>query len=278
MAVSSNWEDATWRTHLDAYLAMLCQAPQLSTDRTRESSLAQALRFVDDKDNGQLSFNDPTKTDSKMAELLLGVSKLRLSRLSQELTGLYRAVSRPRKLDVQKLRFSVKRIHADVLSVSGLVSSSESKASKLFQIEHAAVRILTAGLLIECGDYLHSAEAFHRTREYISLASSISLASATICESVRGLLPATCSVIQTVVDAPQTGSLLLPSLCDVFSVMWPLFIVRSAKSQEQARRDWAEQTLYLIGKDARVPKALHLVRYIAMQFTRVVSLTSLTYL
>lgn len=278
MAVSSDWEDVTWRTHLDAYLTMLRQASQLSNDRSRESSLAQALRFVDDKDNCQLSFNDPTRTDSEMAELLLDVSKFRLSRMSQELTRLFRGVSRPRKLDVQKLRFSVKRIHADVLSVSGLVSSSESKASKAFQIEHAAVRILTAGLLIECGDYLHSAEAFHRTREYIDLASSISLASAIICESIRDLLPATCSASRAMICGSQTEALLPPSLLSALSAMWPLFIVHSTKSQEQARRDWAEQTLYIIGKDARVPKALHLVRYIAMQFTRVISLRSLTYL
>jgi hypothetical protein len=265
MTVSSDWENITWRTHFDAYLAMLRQAWWVLADKSRESLLARALHFVDDKDNRQLSFNDPTRTDSDTAELLLDVSKLRLSNIDQELGKLLNKVPQPRKLDIQKLRSSVKRIHVDTLSLSGLMSSPESELSGSILIEHAAVQILTASLLIECSEYLHPSEAFHTTREYASLASSISLASAAIRDSVSDLLPATRTVGRAIVSGSQGKKLQIPSsvIIDAISVTWPLFVVRAAKAQEQTMRDWAGQALFQIGKEARVPKALHLVRSLA---------------
>lgn len=194
MTVSSDWEDNTWRTHLDAYLAMLRQTSQAPTDKSRGSSLLQALQFVYDNNQRQLSLVDPSKTDTETAELLLNVCKFELSNIAQDLTGLFERGSQPRKIDIQKLRLSVKHLRADVLSVSKLISHSESR----LLVEHAAVQILAASLLIEFGEYLHPTEALHSTREYAGLTSSISLASVTIRKSVSDLLPATESLAGSV--------------------------------------------------------------------------------
>jgi hypothetical protein len=263
MAVSSDWEDITWRTHLDAYLAMLRQTPLVPADKSSESLLAQALRFVDDKDKRRLPLNDPSRTDSEMAALLLDVSKLRLGGISKDLAGLFKRSLHPRKLDIQKLRLSAKQVYADVLSVSGLIASSDPEPSILLRIEHSAVQILAASLLGYCSEYIQTTEAFHGTREYAALASSISLASVTICKSVWDLLPATRTVGQATVNESQGAKLYTPFVADVVSVMWPLFAVRAARNQEQTMHDWAGQTLYQVGQAARVPKALHLVRPLA---------------
>jgi hypothetical protein len=250
MTVSSDWEDHTWRTHLDAYFAMFWQTSQAPTDKSRESSLLQALQFVHDHNKRQLSLNDPSKTDTETAVLLLDVCKLRLSNIAQDLAGLFERGPQPRKLDIQKLRLSVKHLHADVLSVSKLLSPSESRRPKLLLIEHAAVQILAASLLIEFGEYLHPAEALCRTREYAGLTSSISLASMAIRKSVSDLLP-------------RGEKLHMPSIADAVSAMWPLFVVRAARNQKKTMQDWAGQNLCQVGQEARVPKALHLVRSLA---------------
>ncbi|KAM0692552.1 hypothetical protein Q7P36_007106 [Cladosporium allicinum] len=258
MTVSSDWEDTTWRTHVDAYLVMLRRRPWVPTDKSRESSLAQALQFADDNDKRQLSLSDPGKPDSEMAELLLDVCKLRLSNIAQDLARLFERGPQPRKLDIQKLRLSVKRVYSDLLFVPGL-TSSESKPTESFLIEHAAVQILAASLLIEFAEYLYPAETFHSTREYAGLTSTISLASLAIRKFVSDLLPATRIVGRaTVVNGSGGGRLHIPSIADTASVIWPLFIVHAARNQEQTMRDWAGQTLYRVGQEARVPRALHL--------------------
>jgi hypothetical protein len=264
MIVSSDWEDTTWRTHVDAYLAMLRQRSWVPTDKSRESSLAQALQFADDNDKRQLSLSFPGKTDSEMGELLLHVCKLRLSRIAQDLTGLFERGPRPRKLDIQKLRLSVKHVYSDLLSMPGLVSSPDSKPSKSFIIQHAAVQILAASLLIEFAEYLHPAETFHSTREYAGLTSNISLSSVVIRNSTSDLLPATQIVGRAVVVNESRGERRhILSIAEAASVIWPLFIVRVARNQEQTMRDWAGQSLYRIGQEARVPRALDLVRSLA---------------
>jgi hypothetical protein len=266
MAVSSDWEDNTWRTHLDAYFAMLRQTSQAATDNSRDSSLLQALQFVYDNNKRELSLNDPSKTDTETAELLLDVCKLRLSNIAQDLAGLFERGPQPRKLDIQKLRLSVKRLYADVLSVSKLISPSESRPSKLLLIEHSAVKILAASLLIEFGEYLHPAEALHNTLEYAGLTSSISLASVAIRKSVSDLLSATRIIGRVRLNESRGEKLHMPSIADAVSVMWPLTVVLAARNQEQTMQDWAGQMLYRVGQEARVPKALHLVRSLAILF------------
>ena len=263
MTVSSDWEDTTWRTHVDAYLVMLRRRSWVPTDKSRESSLAQALQFADDNDKRQLSLSDPGKTDSEMAEVLLDVCKLRLSNIAQDLARLFERGPQPRKLDIQKLRLSVKHVYSDLLSVTGL-TPSESKLTESFLIEQASVQILAASLLIELAEYLYPAETFHSTREYSGLTSTISLASLTIRESVSDLLPATRIVGRAAVVNEHRGDRLhISSIADAASVIWPLFIVRAARNQEQIMRDWAGQSLYRIGQEARVPRALDLVRSLA---------------
>ena len=263
MKVSSDWEDTTWRTHVDAYLVMLRRRSWVPTDKSRESSLAQALQFADDNDKRQLSLSDPGKTDSEMAEVLLDVCKLRLSNIAQDLARLFERGPQPRKLDIQKLRLSVKHVYSDLLFLPG-ITSPESKLTESFLIEDAAVQILAASLLIEFAEYLYPAETFHSTREYAGLTSTISLASVAIRNSTSDLLPAKQFVGRAaVVNEPRGERLHILYFADAASVIWPLFIVRAARNQEQTMRDWAEQTLYRVGQEARVPSALHLVRSLA---------------
>ena len=264
MTVSSDWEDITWQTHLDAYLTMLRQSPRRTAGSSRESVLAQALQHIDEKDTNQPSMNDPLKTDSEMAQLLLAVSKFRLRKIAHELAEIFKKASKPRKLDIQKIRLSVKHVYADLLSMSGLISSPSQDVSSTSRIEHAAVQILAASLLIDCGEFLQPTETFHRTREYTNLASSISSASAAIFQYVSDLLPVTCKASPIVVYKPQTEKPQLSSIASPLSITWPLFIVRSAKTQETSMRTWAGQTLQRMGQEARLPKALHLVRFLAV--------------
>jgi len=263
MTVSSDWEDIAWRTHLDAYLTMLRQLPRMTINRGRESSLAKAVQAVDDKFGSQLSFDDPSQTVMEMAELLLNVSELRLLNIAQGLVRLFKRVSKPRKLDIQLMRFSVKRVYADLLSVSALMPSSELQLAKAFRIRHAAVQILAASLLIECSEYLYSAKAFHSTRDYASLISSILLASVAIQTLVSDLLPTIWTASRTYLHQSQPEGLRIPSITSALSVIWPLFVLCSAKIQKTATQAWAGQTLYRIGEEARLPKALHLVRSLA---------------
>lgn len=264
MTVSSDWEDDTWQTHLNAYLVMLRQTSGAPPDKGKESLLVQALQLVNGNAKGQLSLNDPSKTDSETARLLIDVCKLRLCDIAQDLADLFERMPQPRKLDIQKVRLSVKHVYADALSVSGLISSLDSKLFSSFLIEIAAVQILAASLLIEFGEYLQPAEAFHGTREYNCLASSVSEASVAIRKLVSDVLPAMPVVSWTVVDGSTSERLHIPSITSAVSVIWPMLVVRTARNQGQTMQDWAGQTLYRVGQEARIPKALHLVRSVAM--------------
>jgi hypothetical protein len=259
MTVASDWDDTTWRTHLDGYLSILSQSGQNTTCKAENSILEQALSCVGE-DGGVHSFHSNGITDElDEAALLLEVSKLRLRGLARKLCMLLQGTTPPRKLDVQKLQSSVKQIYADLQLGTLALSPRNTVIAEMNNIDCAAVRIVAAGLLIRCGQFLHPTGLFNTTRHFTRLNSSICVAADEICATVAAMLS---RVVCPYTIDPGRGSsrlLLAARVMDALSVIWPLFVVGTTADTDDKHRAWAQKLLLTLGNDARIPKALHLV-------------------
>jgi hypothetical protein len=261
MTVASNWHDTTWQTHLDGYLSLLRQTGQQPTGKAQDSMLAQALECAGDDATVRPFHSYGIMADVDKATLLLDISKLRLRTLARKLCTLLHGATPPRKLDVQKLQSYVKQIYADLLLITPAESLGKNDLVCTTTIDFAALRVIAAGLLIQCGRFLHPRGLFNTTRQFTKLDSSICVAADQICATVAAMrLTALC---------PDTiglnrGSSRLPlaaTVMDALSVMWPLFVVGTTSNTGDTHRAWAQNLLLTLGNNARIPIAFHLVSH-----------------
>jgi hypothetical protein len=259
MTVASNWDDTTWQTHLDGYLSILSQSRQQPTGKAQDSMLAQALECAGDDATVQQFHSSGTMADIDKVTLLLDISKLRLRTLARKLCMLLQGVTPPRKLDVQKLQSSVKQVYADLQLGTFAESPRKTVIAHRTNIDIAAVRVIAASILIQCGQFLHPTGLFNTTRQNTKLNSSIR----TAMYQIRATTDAMClsAMFPDTVDAdhrPTRGSV-TTTVMDALSVIWPLFVVGTIANTAGTHRTWAHNLLLTLGNKARIPKALHLV-------------------
>jgi hypothetical protein len=260
MVVASDWDEDTWRIHLDGCLVLLQQSCRDIQETVLSKPLEQALRFVQDDTIGTFSFDTTTRNDKEKAALLLNILKLRLRILVHEFCTLMRGVEQLRKLDVLRLRLLMKRLMNDLGLVFPTSSPATKCASHTDRLECEALRVIAGAILMECGKILDTTGSFDTTREYGKLKSSIGAAAAEIFTITATLHPRvaysdTASVAHGNADRARVAVSSTP-LC----IIWPLFAAGIWASSDITQQTWARETLFEIGKNYGIPLALHLVR------------------
>jgi len=260
MTVASDWDDDTWQVHLDGYLSLLQHASHDGFERSPTHLMEQALQFVRADAMETFSFDAATRNEVEKAILLLHILKLRLRVIVEDFCRLTQSVMRPRKLDMQRLRFLLQRL-LDDLALLPTTSPSIHIVSRTAQVEHATLRVVAGGMLIECGHILDSTGAFGTSCEYAKLSSSTRAATSEISGITAALDPGIGpKCMATVVRGHDVSQVAIAST--PMSAMWPLFAagVWSSSCFDSGQRVQAREALFQIGKHCHIPRALHLVR------------------
>lgn len=259
MIVASDWDDDTWHIHLDGYLRLLQQSSGEVIYTASTRTLEQALKFVRVETNETSSFDDIARSDMHKALLLLNISKLRLRTLAREFRRLTEGATRPRKLDVQRIRSLAKQLFDDLGLMRPASSPSRLDVFGTLPMEHAALRVVAGGILIECGNILDTTGAFDITRQCVKLTSSTRLAATEILAIAAATFPGLRGGELTDVDHGKANASQHLMISTPLSVMWPLFAACISAGSDHAQRTWARQTLSYIGEHYSIPRALHLV-------------------
>jgi hypothetical protein len=248
MIVNLDPNDKTWLAHLDGFLAILRQW-QPGSSEAPIFTLIHALRILERGHNAHASAASLVKDDVEKASLLMDIAKLRLRQLASEMGDLVGTTKRPRKLDMQKLRVSLKQVYGNMLLIPSLLSSCASDSAK--QNEYNTILIVAASLLMDSGEFLQSTKSYSGTREYIKL-------SRVIQEAVNGICA---SVLQLLSDNVRSTNGLdkIVSFSIALLAIWPLYGAFAARGISTTQRRWIQAALWRIGEEARIPKALSLV-------------------
>jgi hypothetical protein len=216
------------------------------------------------------------------AFLILDVAKLCLKPLTSEVESLFTGEI-PRKLDVQKLRASIKYIQRNLKLFPQICPKAEMDISKvapgerltnvrLFSVENHSVltllhqalllvrwndyrclQLITADLLLSTDSCVHSGENYRETRE-CSILSNVIHEAESICSAVPVILEA--MPIQET-GQPSEG-IRIP--IGGFLVFWPLCCALKSPKISQPNQKWNQDILRSIGIDAFIPHASALVR------------------
>jgi len=260
MVVASEWDEYTWRIHLDGYLALLQPSCQEANGTALLKPLEQALRFVRNGTIENFSFDTATTNDKEKVALLTNILKLRLRTLVQEFCTLTRGVVQPRRLDMLRLQLLTKRLLNDLDLVLPTNSPSTNCVSRADRLECEALRVIAGSILITCGNILDTTGSFDTTRKYAKLNSFVEAAATDIFTMTATLHPRvahldSASVTHDNGDVPQVAIASTP-----LSVIWPLFAAGISASSDITKQTWARETLFDIGRHYQIPLALHLVR------------------
>ena len=260
MVVASDWDDKTWHLHLAGYLSLIKQSCVEVSGRLCTQRLQRALQHVQNDTEQTFSFDDVARDDEQKSMLLLEISKLRLERLTGEFGTLMQGTTRPRKLDVQKLRSLFKQVFDDLGLIRPTSSSTDFGTSCVVQLEHATLSVVVGRLIIECGDFLDATGAFNTTREHAKLISVIRVATQQILDITNAIYPRVGDNEITGVHHDKATESRLLVMSSPLSVIWPLFAVSISIDGDSTQQSRARQALFHIGTYYRIPLALHLVR------------------
>ncbi|KAL7895466.1 hypothetical protein HDV64DRAFT_94759 [Trichoderma sp. TUCIM 5745] len=210
------------------------------------------------------------------ASLLLDIIKLQLRKLVTEIDAVS-SHSRPplRKLDMQKLQVSIKRIrkHLELFSLmvgdrlgptmANIGQSSQQMergsqntvADELFMmqwVQFYTLQVMTSAILLKIGEILHPEATYYGKREFTVLSHIIQEAADGIC-SITASFVGPCSRTATDrLEMPQTRA------TQALLLIWPLFCVSTAPGLTDGQRCWAREVLWAIGEQHSIPKALSL--------------------
>lgn len=153
MIVNLNSADRTWQTHLSGLLIILQQIP----DNTTKFTLTRAVEISDSVTNIHKALESSTAYGLQRACLLLDIVKLQLHKLVAEIDAIASNSPPPlRKLDLQKLQVSIKRIrkHLDLFPIvvgdsirSSLVTLGRGSPHCVNQVDKGPRNDLTDGKL-----------------------------------------------------------------------------------------------------------------------------------
>jgi hypothetical protein len=124
MMVNVDRNDKTWQIHLNGLLAMLHQSYE-PTEGNKAPPLLKACQIIDSPNIGE-AVSALQVCDAEKVGILLDIAKLRLRSLNAEFVKLFASTSPPRKLDVQKLRPSIKELHDNLLLIPSMLPEQQS--------------------------------------------------------------------------------------------------------------------------------------------------------
>jgi hypothetical protein len=260
MTVASDWDHDTWQVHLDGYLSLLQHASHDGFERSPIHLMEQALQFVRADTVETFSFDAATRNDQEKAVLLLHILKLQLRVIVEDYCKLTESVMRPRKLDMQRLRFLLQRLLDDIALLPTTLPLSNI-VCRTAQLEHSTLRVVARGILIECGRLVDGTGAFDTSRECTKLKSLTRAAASETLGITATLYPnlgPNCMV--TVARGQNVTRVAIRST--PMSAIWPLFAagVWSSSCFDSGQRVHAREALFQIGKYYHIPRASYLVR------------------
>jgi hypothetical protein len=256
MTVNTNLEDRTWQAHLDGLLAML-QLQQNYYHEEQESSLIKAVQLLRSSDATKASLESFSSNDFEKACILLDIAKLWLRKLVAQMHDLTSDSRQVRKLDIRKLRVSLKQVHRDIALIPSMLPLEASGVSVLKWNEYRTVLIISESLLLQSGQFIQPIEKYRKTREFISLSSSIQEAVNGICGSFSSLFPTKSGNCARTGQPVEFGH--MKRLTKTLQVIWPLYSALKAPGITASQQNWIKNALLFVGVEASLPKALSLV-------------------
>ncbi|KAM0262595.1 hypothetical protein ACHAQJ_001640 [Trichoderma viride] len=277
MVVNLDPADRTWQTHLSGLLAV----SRRISDRTTKITLFTAIVISDLVTDVHKALESLATNNLEKAYLLLDVVKLQLRKLAAEMDAVVNN-SPPvlRKLDMQKLRVSMKQIRKHLnlfpiilrdsvyptMAAIGLGRSpNANQTDKIPQSILAGIdllmmkwndfrtlQIMTAAVLLKIGSFLYPDESYRRTREFTVLSNIIQEAVDGIRSSIAyytGLPSKAAS------DLSETSAI---KTIQALMLMWPLSCASIAPGLAEHQRNWLREVLWMIGERCSIPKALSL--------------------
>lgn len=239
MIVNVDPEDRTWNTHVHGFLAMLTKS------KFKASGIHSTLRYelsgTNSKEAGDLSLLQRESTST-----MVTIMALRLQPIVARMQQLLHGDDKPRKLDVQKTRMLLSRVHKDILSLRLLVCS---------HFDFAAIRALSIAcicLLLPSGCFLQSGERLYTsTKECKRLNDVKEREAAEICVWTKETLERSSNSRPDVDNEYKAAN--------VLSAIWPLFAATRASDAAKCENGVEQKLLAHIGEAFSIPKAMHLV-------------------
>ncbi|ETS77986.1 hypothetical protein PFICI_10048 [Pestalotiopsis fici W106-1] len=270
MIVNLDPNDKTWQTHLDGLLSLVSRSPVSSSTL----HLHRAVKLIEsDSDiNNNLSAVAAVG-DPEVACRLLDVTKLRLRKILPDTTSLFDGFpERPRKIDVQKIRVSIKKIYLDLELFPTMISKRKNvptvemlhdigadvlkDISAIRLNEYRTLQIMTASFLLWSGDFLHPNDGYHNTKEFLNLRSAIEDAA----KGIRSTIEAHISTLFA--ERGQHSQNTMEFFVRAAMLLFPLYCASRASCLDETQRKWFTDSLCLLGSCALIPKAFALVRWI----------------
>jgi hypothetical protein len=272
MVVSSDPHDKTWQIHLNALLILLHQNfndqnfSDQNSNRMKGSPLQNVFQFLSSQNIREIISPLPLSSCDK-ASLLLDITKLALRRLNNEFNKIFSNISPPRKLDVQKLRRSIKEVHDNLLLISSMLGKDQSIArwedtpTSLRHLVYKTLTLITSTLILKTTTFLER----NSTSRTPKTPSPLEL-NCLIQRQVEGIYISTSSLISTIRNSTSNTSKSCPSRpgawrgMDLYllGTIWPLYSA-SQFSNNATMLECTKKLLWDIGVHENIPIALILV-------------------
>lgn len=318
MIVNTSLADRTWQTHSNGLLAMLqhnqntrgnCIAEMTGLSAARQFALSEETSDI----QGFLSSHPLTDSIEK-AWLLLHVTKVQLRTFITTMDRFCaiddaQLTMHFKKLDVEKVRVSVKRIQRGLCLFPDLIPKEYHPIRMINSIgcdfptalsptyigyyedsypdtflctkwnEYRSLLLITGDFLLRTGRFLYAGMRRSNARETTGLARMMKEAADGICASV----PSYCtkySARREEADVENAWKHTTPmKTLDALNLMWPVHCAIATESgATEAQRGWMKELLLFMGCNMRIPKAMALADTHMQAFTYSEALASLTLL
>lgn len=320
MIVNTSLTDTTWQTHLNGMLALTQHnrntRDNLTVEMTNLSSARQIALLEETTDILGFFSSRPGIDNIEKAWLILDITKVRLRTLIITMDR-FRAIDDAwhattfKKLDVEKLRVSVKRIQRDLRLIPDLlqreyhpvkvtkatgcdISSGlpptytgyheESYTDSFLCMkwnEYRTLILITGDFLLRTGRFLYAGTSRPNARETTTLNRMMKLAADRICASVAYYINYSqkSSTTREEPDPDGAGMHTTMKTLNALNLMWPLHCAIATESgTTEAQREWMKGALMYIGWNMRIPKAVALADTSIEAFTYSAALAGLALL
>ncbi|KAF3397391.1 hypothetical protein DPV78_007566 [Talaromyces pinophilus] len=301
MMVNTSLTDTTWQTHLNGMVAMTQHnrntRDNLIVEMTNLSSARQMALSEETTDILEFFSSRRGMDNIEKAWLLLDIARVRLRTLIITMDR-FRAIDGAwhtttfKKLDVEKLRVSVKRIQRDLRLIPDLlpreyhpvkvtkatgcdISSGlpptytgyheESYTDSFLCMkwnEYRTLILITGDFLLRTGSFLYAGTSRPNVKETTGLIRMMKEAADGICASVAYYMNLSQKTITKREKEDFNGAWMNTAsmqTLDALNLMWPVHCAISTESGATvAQREWMKGALMYIGCNMRIPKAVAL--------------------
>ncbi|KAK9319888.1 hypothetical protein V1517DRAFT_26131 [Lipomyces orientalis] len=263
MIVNIDLEDRTWQIHLDGLLNILSQQSLHHRPSSMDNfgSLDLAIQICKSEGDVFRTLATCEMNSLGKAFLILDVAKLCLRPLTAKVEKVLKGAT-SRKIDVQKLRASIRQIQKNLKFFPKVcpmaefdidkVSSRDRLMNALLLVrwnDYHCLQLITADLLLTTGSFLYSCQGYEVTRESSILSGTIYEAAESICSAVPAILET--EPIQMTDQSSESMKKPIRGLL----VLWHLCCILKAPKLSQFQQDWIRETLWSIGNHAFIPQA-----------------------